>query len=160
MEFIWLWLAAPLTLVAGSRPAGQSPANPALSSTVIDPPALGVPAAAVDDDVEDPDDVALAPDADEFDDDEPPHALTNAAIENRQAATAASLRKRMASLILASPPRAADSPALPAAKTRSTGGSAAPMLTRLSTILWSVWGLIHRWNGGRARTVNFGGFAN
>jgi hypothetical protein len=80
---------------------------------VIDPPDFGVPAA-VEDDVEEPD-VALAADADEFDDEEPPHALTNAAIENRQAAIAASLRKRMASLILASPPRAAFLPALPAA---------------------------------------------
>jgi hypothetical protein len=75
---------------------------------------LGVPAA-VEDDVEDPD-VALAPDADDVDDEEPPHALTNAAIENRQAAIAARLRKRMASLILGSPPRAAYSPALPASK--------------------------------------------
>ncbi len=32
-----------------------------------------------------------------------PHALTTAAIRNRQAAMAASLRKRMASLILGSP---------------------------------------------------------
>ncbi|HET6864322.1 MAG TPA: hypothetical protein VFH80_00285 [Solirubrobacteraceae bacterium] len=127
---------------------------------MIDPPDFGVPAAVEDEEEEVPDEPPDAPDADEFDDDEPPHALTSAAIENRQAAIAASLRKRMASLILASPPRAADSPALPAAKTRSTGGSAAPMLTRLSTILWSVWGVIHRWNGGRALTVNFGVFAN
>src|SRR5690348_15866757 len=106
-----MWFAAPLTLVAGSRPAGQSPANPELSSTVIDPPDLGVPVDAVDedDDSEQPPD---APDADEFDDEEPPHALTNAAIENRQTACPAILRNRIAPLILAFPPRAAYSPAL------------------------------------------------
>jgi hypothetical protein len=38
------WLAAPLTLVAGSRPVGQSPAKPALSRAVSDPPACGVAA--------------------------------------------------------------------------------------------------------------------
>jgi hypothetical protein len=81
---------------------------------VIDPPGLGVPAGAVDEDDDEEPDVALA--ADEVDEDEPPHALTNAAIENRQAAIAASLRERMASLILASPHRADDLPALPASK--------------------------------------------
>src|SRR6185437_9977735 len=40
MASIWLWSAAPLVLVAGSRPVGQSPAKPALSSTVSDPPGL------------------------------------------------------------------------------------------------------------------------
>jgi hypothetical protein len=87
---------------------------------VIDPPDFGVPDAA-DDDVELDEPPAAA--EDEFDDEEPPHALTNAAIENRQTAIAASLRKRMASLILASPPRAAYSPALPAAKRGPQGAA-------------------------------------
>jgi hypothetical protein len=73
---------------------------------VIDPPGLGVPAGAEDED-DDPEEPPDAPDDDEFDDEEPPHALTNAAIENRQAVIAASLRKRMPSLIPGSPPRAA-----------------------------------------------------
>src|SRR5437016_9378058 len=46
MASIWLWSAAPLMLVAGSRPAGQSPENPVHSSTVSVPPALGAPLAA------------------------------------------------------------------------------------------------------------------
>jgi hypothetical protein len=100
-----LWSAAPLTFVAGSSPVGQSPANPELSSTVIDPPGLPAPVAAAG--VEEDDDAADDPDAEEVDDEEPPHALTNAAIKNRQAAIAAGLRKRMASLIPGSPPRAA-----------------------------------------------------
>src|SRR6185312_2645813 len=45
MASIWLWSAAPLVLVAGSRPVGQSPAKPALSSTVSVPPACPVPEA-------------------------------------------------------------------------------------------------------------------
>src|SRR5579875_2511449 len=45
MAFIWLWSAAPLVLVAGSSPAGQSPEYPAASSTVSDPPAVGGPEA-------------------------------------------------------------------------------------------------------------------
>jgi len=64
---------------------------------------LGVPDAVV----AEADDVELdaaAVDADvELDLELLPHALTTAAIRNRQAATAASLRKRMASLILSSP---------------------------------------------------------
>jgi hypothetical protein len=80
---------------------------------VIDPPDFGVPVDAEDDELDEPPDAPAAED-DDFDDE--PHALTNAAIENRQAATAASLRKRMASLILGSPPRAANSPALPSAE--------------------------------------------
>src|SRR5690348_17334129 len=47
MASIWLWSAAPLMLVAGSRPAGQSPENPVHSSTVSVPPALGAPFAVV-----------------------------------------------------------------------------------------------------------------
>src|SRR6266542_1799998 len=43
MASIWLWSAAPLMFVAGSRPAGQSPENPVHSSTVSVPPAFGVP---------------------------------------------------------------------------------------------------------------------
>jgi hypothetical protein len=39
------WLAAPSVLVAGSRPAGQSPAKPLPSRTVIDPPETAVPLA-------------------------------------------------------------------------------------------------------------------
>jgi hypothetical protein len=74
----------------------------------MDPPDLGVPAGWVDED--DEDDPALDPDADEVFDEELPHALTSAAIENKQAAIAASLRTRMASLIPGSPPRAAYSP--------------------------------------------------
>ncbi|HUJ35184.1 MAG TPA: hypothetical protein VLW51_08235 [Solirubrobacteraceae bacterium] len=78
-------------------------------------------------------------DADEAEDLEPelPHALTTAAIRNRQAAIAASLVVRMAWLI----PRlsslsAAYSPALPVAKLPlDSGGSADAMVTRLSTIL-------------------------
>src|SRR6516162_6023612 len=45
MASIWLWSAAPLMFVAGSRPAGQSPENPVHSSTVSDPPAFGAPLA-------------------------------------------------------------------------------------------------------------------
>jgi hypothetical protein len=77
---------------------------------VIDPPDFGAPVGAEDEELDEPPD-APADEDDDFDDE--PHALTSAAIENRQAATAASLRKRMASLILGSPPRAAYSPALP-----------------------------------------------
>jgi hypothetical protein len=87
---------------------------------VIDPPDFGAPVGADDEELDEPPDVAADED-DDFDDD--PHALTNAAIENRQAATAASLRKRMASLILGSPPRAAYSPALPSAEKASTGAT-------------------------------------
>jgi hypothetical protein len=62
---------------------------------------LGVPDAVVDDD-DDVELVAAAVDAaEELDLELEPHALTTAAIRNRQAAMAASLRKRMASLILA-----------------------------------------------------------
>src|SRR5205823_14073722 len=43
---IWLWSAAPLMFVAGSRPAGQSPENPVHSSTVSVPPLRGLPVAA------------------------------------------------------------------------------------------------------------------
>src|SRR5437763_12104234 len=43
MASIWLWSAAPLMFVAGSRPAGQSPENPVHSSTVSVPPAFGAP---------------------------------------------------------------------------------------------------------------------
>src|SRR5215467_6016039 len=43
MASIWLWSAAPLMFVAGSRPAGQSPEKPVHSSTVSVPPAFGVP---------------------------------------------------------------------------------------------------------------------
>jgi hypothetical protein len=89
---------------------------------VIDPPDLGAPDDAEDED-DDPEEPPDAPDEEEFDDEEPPHALTNAAIENRQAAIAASLRKRMASLILGSPPRAANSPALPSAEKAYTGAT-------------------------------------
>jgi anti-sigma factor RsiW len=69
---------------------------------VSDPPDFGVPDAVVadDDDVE-LDDAAEA-EVEELDF-ELPHAVTTAAIRNRQAAMAASLRKRMASLILGSP---------------------------------------------------------
>jgi hypothetical protein len=65
---------------------------------------------------DDDDEPAPDPDEDDVDDEEPPHALTNAAIENRQAAVAANLWERMASLILGSPPRAAYSPALPSVR--------------------------------------------
>jgi hypothetical protein len=85
--------------VAGSRPAGHAPEYPPSSSTVSDPPGFGVPVAAVevaDDDVE----LDADADADEVDDFElEPHALTIAAIRNRQAAIAASLLVRMAWLI-------------------------------------------------------------
>ncbi len=47
MASIWLWSAAPLMFVAGSRPAGQSPENPVHSSTVSVPPAFGAPLAFV-----------------------------------------------------------------------------------------------------------------
>src|SRR5579885_1048054 len=106
-----LWSAAPLTFVAGSRPVGQSPAKPELSSTVIDPPALGVPAGCVDEMAE-PDEPPDADGDEDFDDEELPHALTSAAIENRQAAIAASLRKLMSSLVPCSLLRGAYSPAL------------------------------------------------
>src|SRR5215469_14104708 len=43
MASIWLWSAAPLMFVAGSRPAGQSPAKPVHSRTVSDPPVWGAP---------------------------------------------------------------------------------------------------------------------
>src|SRR6266566_475268 len=43
MASIWLWSAAPLMFVAGSRPAGQSPEKPVHSSTVSVPPAFGAP---------------------------------------------------------------------------------------------------------------------
>jgi hypothetical protein len=63
----------------------------------MDPPGLGVPVAVVADDLE------LVPDADDADELElelePPHAVTTAAIRTRQAAKAASLLQRMASLI-------------------------------------------------------------
>jgi hypothetical protein len=63
---------------------------------------LGVPAAVVADVDEVELDAAAAVEVDEALDLELlPHALTTAAIRHRQAATAASLRKRMASLILA-----------------------------------------------------------
>jgi hypothetical protein len=87
---------------------------------VIDPPDFGVPVDVEDEELDEPPDAPAAED-DDFDDE--PHALTNAAIENRQAATAASLRKRMASLILGSPPRAANSPALPSADKAFTGAT-------------------------------------
>ncbi|MBV8999577.1 MAG: hypothetical protein JO304_10975 [Solirubrobacterales bacterium] len=66
---------------------------------------MGVPVVPVDDDEADVDDDADAEDdaPDDFDDEEPPHALMNAAVNNRQAAMAASLLQRMASLILGSP---------------------------------------------------------
>jgi hypothetical protein len=54
-----------------------------------------------------------------------PHALTTAAIRNRQTATAASLRKRMASLILGSPRLAQQLSRAPTGRNKtSTGGSA------------------------------------
>jgi hypothetical protein len=84
-----------LTFVAGSSPVGHAPAYPPSSSTVIEPPALGVPDAVVDEADEVELDPAAADEAEELDL-ELPHALTTAAIRNRQAATAASLRKRMA----------------------------------------------------------------
>ncbi len=81
---------------AGGPCAGVPPS----SSTVSDPPGFGVPVAADDRvDVE-----RRRPDADDAEELvlelEPPHALTAAAIRNRQAAIAASLLQRMASLIL------------------------------------------------------------
>src|SRR5438477_12451971 len=83
MAFIWLWFAAPFVLVAGSRPAGQSPANPADSSTVRLPPDLA------------------APDAVELDElDELPHAVTATARRPISAAVAASFHDRMPRLIL------------------------------------------------------------
>ena len=75
---------------------GQAPAYPPNSSTVSDPPGFGVPVAAAAVDVAD--DVELDAEADEVDDFELelPHALTSAAITNRQAAISAGLLKRMA----------------------------------------------------------------
>jgi hypothetical protein len=82
---------------------------------------LGVPVA--------PDDVAveLVPDADEAEelDLELPHALTTAAIRNRQAATAASLLQRMAWLILGSPRLVQLLPALSRGRTRRLLGQRA-----------------------------------
>jgi len=77
---------------------------------------------------EDDDDVV--PDDDEADDAdveldfELPHALTTAAIRNRQAAMAASLLKRMASLILGSPRSCRFSRATVGQNATSDGGSA------------------------------------
>src|SRR5580698_4199102 len=41
MASIMSWLGMASTLVAGSRPYGQSPEYPLLSSTVMEPPCLG-----------------------------------------------------------------------------------------------------------------------
>jgi hypothetical protein len=99
---------------------------------VIDPPDFGVPLGVEDEELEEPPD-APADEDDDFDDE--PHALRNAAIENRQAATAASLRKRMASLILGSPPRAANSPALPSADKAFTGQRGADVNTIVNDLV-------------------------
>jgi hypothetical protein len=99
---------------------------------VIDPPDFGVPVAVEDEELEEPPE---APDDEDDDFDDEPHALTNAAIENRQAAIAASLRKRMASLILGSPPRAADSPALPSAECVHPGQRGADVNTIVNDLV-------------------------
>jgi hypothetical protein len=89
------------------------------------------------------DEVELDPDADDAEelelDLELPHAVTAAVIKNKQAASAASLLQRMASLILGLSSSCSRFGGAALSQKRVVNrGSAARMLTRLSTILWCL----------------------